>query len=109
VIFEEGRMGDRFGSRLAIGVLMVATLAAVGFYTYNLGLAHGVAQSGQVTTLPGAGAPVVVVWPQPWGFGFGFFPLFPLVILFWIFVLRGLFWRGAWRGRACRYEAEQTK
>jgi hypothetical protein len=35
--------------------------------------------------------------------------LFPLVILFWIFVLRGLFWRGAWRGRACRYEPEQTK
>jgi hypothetical protein len=45
------------------------------------------------------------MWPRPWGFGFGFFPFFPLLfILFWIFVARGLFWRGAaWRGRGCGY------
>lgn len=41
----------------------------------------------------------VVIWTRPWGFGFGFFPFFPLLILFWIVVARGLFWRGAWRGR----------
>ena len=47
----------------------------------------------------------VVIWPRPWGFGFGFFPFFPLMILFWLFVLRGLFWRGAWHRRGCRYDA----
>jgi len=95
-------MGDRFGFRLAIGVALVAALAGVGFYTYNLGLAHGVAQGSQAIAAPGAGGVPVVIWPRPWGFGFGFFPFFPLMILFWIFVLRGLFWRGAWRGRGCR-------
>jgi hypothetical protein len=49
--------------------------------------------------------PVVAVWPRPWGFGFGFFPFFPLFfILFWAFVLRGMFWRGGWRGRGCGYD-----
>jgi hypothetical protein len=54
-------------------------------------------------TSPTTGVPVVAVW-QPWGFGFGFFPLFPLLfIFFWVFVLRGLFWRGGWR-RHGRYD-----
>jgi hypothetical protein len=101
-------MGDRFGFRLMLGIAMVAALAAVGFYTYNLGLAHGVAQAGQVVTAPGTTAPVVI-WPRPWGFGFGFFPFFPLMILFWIFVARALFWRGAWRGRGCRYDGPRDE
>jgi hypothetical protein len=96
-------MGDRFGFRLIVGIALVAALAAVGFYTYNLGLAHGVAHSGQLVAAPGTTAPVVI-WPRPWGLGFGFFPFFPLMILFWIFVARALFWRGAWRGRGCRYD-----
>lgn len=94
-------MGDRFGFRLVMGIVLVVALAAVGFYTYNLGLAQGIAQSGQLVTAPGTAAPVVI-WPRPWGFGF--FPFFPLMILFWIFVARALFWRGAWRGRGCRYD-----
>jgi hypothetical protein len=96
-------MGDRFAFRLLLGVALVAALAATGFYTYNLGLAHGIAQSGQLAATPGTTVPVVI-WPRPWGFGFGFFPFFPLMILFWIFIARGLFWRGAWRGRGCRHD-----
>jgi hypothetical protein len=100
-MIEEDRMGSRFGFRLVIGVVvMVATAAAVGFYGYNLGWARGIAENRAI------GAPVVV-WPGPW-FGFGFFPFFPLVILFWIFVLRGLFWRGSWCGHRRRYEGEQA-
>jgi hypothetical protein len=100
-------MGDRFGFRLLMGAVMIAALATVGFYTYNLGVAHGVAESTRaIAAAPGgAGAPAIVVWPRPWGVGFGFFPFFPLFfILFWVFVARGLFWRGARRGRSCRYD-----
>jgi hypothetical protein len=96
-------MGDRFGFRLLLGIALVGALAGVGVYTYNLGLAHGIAQSVQPAAAPGSGAPVVI-WPRPWGFGFGFFPFFPLMILFWIFVVRALFWPRAWRGRGCRYD-----
>jgi hypothetical protein len=84
-------MGDRFAFRWLTALLMVAALAFVGVYTYNLGVAHGLATSGQA-----AGA----VWPRPWGFGFGFFPFFPfLFILFFLFAGRGLCWRGGWRRR----------
>ena len=93
-------MGDRFWFRLVVGVVMLAAVAAVGVYSYNLGLAQGAAESVRTVAVPGAGVPVVAVWPRPWGFGFGFFPFFPfLFILFWFLVARGLFWRGAWRGR----------
>ena len=101
-------MGDRFGFRWLLGIALVGALAVVGVYTYNLGLAHGIAQSGQLVAAPGSGVPVVI-WPRPWGFGFGFFPFFPLMILFWIFVARALFWRGAWRGRGCRYDAPRDE
>jgi hypothetical protein len=91
-------MGSRFAFRWLTGLFMVAVLAAVGVYTYNLGVAQGIAESGRFVAAPGAGVPVVAVWPRPWGFGF--FPFFPfLFILFWFFIARGLFWRGAWRGR----------
>ena len=97
-------MGHRFGFRLLGAIVVCAAIAGVGFYAYNLGVAQGVAESGRALAAPGAGTPVVVVWPRPWGFGFGFFPFFPLVfILFWVFVARGLFWRGR-RGRACGYD-----
>ena len=95
-------MGRRFGYPVLLGLLMLAMLAGVGVYTYNLGVAHGLAVSAPAT-VPGGAAPVVF-WPRPWGFGFGFFPFFPLLfILFWIFVIRGLFWRGAWGRGACGY------
>jgi hypothetical protein len=93
-------MGDRFGFRLAIGIALVVMLAAVGVYTYNLGVAQGIAESGRAIAAPGTTVPVVAFWPRPWGFGF--FPIFPLLfIFFWFFILRGLFWRGAWYRRGC--------
>jgi hypothetical protein len=90
-------MGRRFGYQALLGLVMLAMLAGVGAYTYNLGVAHGaaVAASG---TVP-AGAVPMAYWPRPWGFGFGFFPIFPFFILFWFLVVRGLFWRGRWGGR----------
>ena len=96
-------MGRRFGSQILVGLLMVGMLIGVGVYTYDLGVARGLADAGQAIAAPGSGAPVVAVWPRPWGFGFGFFPFFPLLfILFWFFIIRALFWRGAW-GRRCGY------
>jgi len=93
-------MGSRYAVRWLIGVLLVAALAGVGFYAYNLGVAQGIAESSRFVAAPGAGVPIVV-WPRPWGFGFGFFPF--LFILFAFFALRGLWWRSAWRGRGCGY------
>jgi len=95
---EEDVMRGRFGWLFA-GVLMIALAASVGMYSYNLGLAHGVAESARIAAERGGTAPVVALWPRPWGFGFGFgfFPFFPfLFILFWFFIIRALFWRGAW-------------
>jgi hypothetical protein len=97
-------MGYRFGSRLLMGAIMIAALAIGGYYTYNLGVARGLAESAAAAT-PAAGVPVVMLWPRPWGFGFGWFPVFPLFfILFWIFVARGLFWRRRRWGRGCGYD-----
>ena len=84
-------MGNRFGFRLLLGIALVGALAVVGVYTYNLGLAHGIAESGQLVAAPGSGAPVVI-WPWPWGFGFGFFPFFFVLLCF--FLLRRAFWGG---------------
>jgi len=89
-------MNYRLLRTLILALLLIASLAAVGSYTYNLGVAHGIAESGRF--VGPNGAPIVAFWPRPWGFGFGFFPLFPLLffILFWIFAARALFWRGRW-------------
>jgi hypothetical protein len=95
---KEDVMDRGFGWRVSVAAVMVAAAVAVGMYGYNLGMARGVAESSRVMTTPGAGVPVVAMWPHPWGFGFGFFPVFPLFfIVFWLFVARGLFWRGGWR------------
>ena len=82
---------------LAIAVLVGAAAAAIGIGAYNAGVAQGIAESGRIAAAPAAGTPYVYVWPRPWGFGFfPFFPLFFFVLFF--FVVRGLLWRGPWRG-----------
>jgi hypothetical protein len=97
-------MGNRLGFRLVVSVLMIAMVAGVSMYSYNVGVAHGIAESGRILAAPGNGVPLVAVWPRPWGFGFGFFPFFPLFfVLFWVLALRGLFWRRAWWGRGYGY------
>jgi hypothetical protein len=76
---------------LVAAVLLLAGI--VGAAAYNAGVARGVEQSGRIVTAP-AGGP----YPYPYygwyphaGFGF----LIPLAfIAFWLFVARGLFWRG---------------
>jgi hypothetical protein len=96
---------NRFGFRWIVAVLAMVMLAGVGFYSYNLGVAHGIAESGRIAAAPVAGGvPTVVYWPHPWGFGF--FPFFPLLFFFlFFFVLRGLFWRaGCWGGRYRYYD-----
>ncbi len=99
-------MGTRSGFQWLIGLLIVAMLAVVALYAYNIGVAHGIAESGGLAAAPG-GVPPAYMWgPRPWGYGFGFFPFFPfLFIAFWFFVLRGIFWgRGAYRrGYGYRY------
>ena len=99
-------MGGRFAFRWLLGLALVAAFAGVAFYSYNMGVAQGVMQSARVVeapVTPGATTVPVVIYPRPWGYGFGFFPFFPfLFILFWFFVLRGLFWRGGWHGRGYR-------
>jgi hypothetical protein len=87
--------GYRF--RWLAALLVVGLMAAVGIYSYNVGWAQGVA-SGAAVAAPGA-VPLVPMY-RPWGWGFGFFPFFPLFfILFWFVILRGLFWRSHWRHR----------
>lgn len=82
---------------LAVAALVIAGAAAIGIGAYNAGVAQGIAESGRAIAAPPAGTPYVYVWPRPWGFGvFPIFPIFFLVFLF--FVVRGLLWRGAWRG-----------
>ena len=68
---------------VALAVLVLAGAAVIAVGAYNAGMA--------------AGTPYVYVWPRPWGFGF--FPIFPIFfLLFFFFVVRGLLWRGPWRG-----------
>ena len=90
-------MNYRLLRTLILMLLLLASLAAFGSYTYHLGVAHGIAESGRL--VGPNGAPIVAFWPRPWGFGFGFFPFFPFLffILFWIFAARTLFWPGHWQ------------
>lgn len=97
-------MDNRLFRTFAIGVLFLAGAAAIAIGAYNAGVTQGIAESGRMIAAPPAGAPVVYMWPRPWGFGFfPFFPLFFLLLFF--FVARGLLWRGRWhRGWHYRYE-----
>lgn len=89
-------MGHRFG--WIAGVTAVVIAVAAGAVGYNIGVSHGLAIAAPVAGGPGAIAPYM--WYRPWGFGFGFGPLF-FVLLFFL-VLRPLLWGGfyrrGWRG-----------
>jgi hypothetical protein len=90
-----------FWGPLFVVLLLLAAAAAVGAGAYNAGVAHGFAEASRSVAVPVEGAARVYVWPGPWaGHGFGYFPVFPFVAVFFLFfVLRGIFWRAAWRGR----------
>ena len=88
---------------LAIAALVSAGVAAIAIGAYNAGMAQGIAAGGRAVAGTPAGAPLVYVWPRPWGFGF--FPIFPFFFfLFLVFVGRGWPWHGAWRGRWDRHD-----
>ena len=92
-------MGGRF--RWLFGLLVLALVAMVGVYAYNLGVAQGIAESARLTNTNGTTP--IAYWPYPWHYGIGFFPFGPLFFLFfWLVLLRGLFWRGGW-GPGRRY------
>ncbi len=86
--------------RIIVALVLLATIVGIGVYTYNAGVASGLAQRA---TAPG-GQTVPVPYPYFWppffgfGFGFGFLGfLIPLFLLFLVFAsLRALFWGGRW-------------
>jgi hypothetical protein len=90
-------MQDRSGiHRWDPAVFAVLFAAFVSIWSYNLGIAHGLAQQ----LPPPSGVPPWAYY-RPWGFG----PFFPLLFLvFWFFVARALIFRGGpWRGGWGRY------
>lgn len=94
-------MGNKTVLWIVIGLLAIATMVGIGYYAYNAGVAHAIAESSRAAA---GGAAPVAVWPR-WGFGFGFFPFFPIFffILLWVVLLRGLLWRGRRWGGGCGY------
>ena len=49
------------GFRLLVALVAIGVFAGVGVYSYNLGVAHGLAQSGHALTAPGAGPRTVKI------------------------------------------------
>ncbi len=99
-------MHDDFGMRRwAVVLFAILAAVAIGTVTYQAGVSRGLALQPPVAVAPpAAGAPPAAQVPypyypyrfyRPWGFGFG--PL--LFLLFWIFIIRGIFgwgWRRRW-------------
>jgi hypothetical protein len=106
--------------RVAIALVCVGIVVAIGAGAYHFGLtqgfAHGLAEGGRalveqpngaVTAPPGAMPAYPYGWgyggPHYWGHGFFFFPFFSILLLF--LLLRFIFWRGPWhRGWHHRYD-----
>src|SRR5260370_40298802 len=92
--------GVRWGAIAA----MVAMMALVGVVAYNAGVSQGFVESARVVApavpgtpgAPGAVAPHFYYYPRHWGWGFGFFPIVPLLFFFLLF---GLIRRRWWGGR----------
>jgi hypothetical protein len=88
---------DRRGRWAGI-LIAIAAAAAIGFFAYNAGIAHGAAVASQQIGGPAAIPPYAYGWYRPWGFGlFGPF----LFFAFWLVLLRGVFWGGPWRRYGC--------
>ncbi len=75
---------------------MVAALVALvaGYVAYNMGVSHGAAIAAIQAPAGSVPYPYPYGWHRPWGFGFG--PLF-FILLFFLF-FRGCWgWGGPWR------------
>jgi len=83
---------------IVVLLLVLAGAAAIGVASYNAGVQHGFVEASRTAALPPEGTPRVYVWAGPWHPGY--FPVFPFFFgfLLFVFVLRGLLWRGSWRG-----------
>ncbi len=94
--------GNNVGLRIVAALVLVAALAAIGYFAFQAGVAQGSpvtiqAPSGQTAPVPypyyGWGMPF-----HPFGFGFGCFGF--LIVLFLFFLafraLRFLFWGPRW-------------
>ena len=77
-------------SRWLAPVVAVGLSLLVGAWTYNLGLAHGLATQ---LPAPAAGVPYPWAYYRPWGIG----PFFPLFLFFFWFLAFRLFVRGGRR------------
>jgi hypothetical protein len=92
---KEQTMNGRTIFRLFLFLMLVALVAAAGFYVYNIGLAQGRVEGAQLSgQQPGGGVvPYYAYGPffRPFGFGFGLFGLFFLLIPF-LFLTRLLIW-----------------
>ncbi len=96
-------MNGRIWLSILLVLVLIALLAGVGAYAYNVGIAQGVAQSGRLETPSQGVAPYPYPYGgpfffRPFGWGFGLFGLLiPLFLLFLFFGLfRAIFWRGRW-------------
>ncbi len=93
-------MNGRIVLRVLFVLVVLAAVAGVGVYAYNIGVAQGLAgNAGLAAPAPGVTPHLYYGRPfffGPFGFGFAgcFFPL--LLILLGVLLLRGLFWRGRW-------------
>jgi hypothetical protein len=85
---------DRF--RWGALVFALGAAAIVGVVSYNAGVAHGLAIGPALANAPAAAA--VPYWAyRPWGWGFGFGPVF-FVLFFWLVMFRIFAWGGRRRG-----------
>lgn len=99
-------MNGNTGLRIVAALVLIAAIAAIGFFAFQAGIAQGSpitveAPSGESAPLPqpyygyGYGMP----FHRPWGFGFGCFgPILALFLLFLAFqAFRVMLWGPRWR------------
>jgi len=97
-------MNGNAGLRVVSALVLVAVIAAIGYFAYQAGVAQGSpitieAPSGETVPAPypyyGWGMPY---HHRPFGFGFGFFGFLILLFLFFaaLRALRFLFWGPRW-------------
>jgi len=97
-------MNGNAGLRFVSALVLIAVIAAIGFFAFRAGVAQGSpitieAPSGETAPMPypyhyGWGMP----YHRPFGFGFGFFGFLVLLFLFFVALraLRFLFWGPRW-------------
>ena len=100
---------DESRNRWVLAVVALVFAVVLSAVAYNAGLSQGAAQVA-ATASANAGAqpaPVPPPYPYPYAYGWhrpwggGFFPLIPLVFIFffWIVCFRWFAWGGPWRWR----------